>query len=114
MNNALETIKTQLTHHKIVLYMKGTPVFPQCGFSARAVQILKNALQGKPVQPDDVCYVNVLEDNDIREAIKQYGQWPTIPQLYIQGELVGGSDIVAEMQQSGELGQLLDAAFQER
>src|SRR5262245_7303239 len=98
-------IKDQLKSHKIVLYMKGTAIFPQCGFSARAVGILKEYLN-KPesgVTDKDVLYVNVLEDPGIREGIKAYGQWPTIPQLYVNGELVGGSDIMMELHNKGEL-----------
>jgi monothiol glutaredoxin len=85
-----------LTDNKIVLFMKGTPSFPQCGFSARAVAILKEL---------DVNFesVNILEDQEIREGIKVYGNWPTIPQLYVNKELIGGSDIMLEMYQSGEL-----------
>jgi monothiol glutaredoxin len=83
-----------------MLFMKGTPLFPQCGFSARVVQILKHA--GVPFSS-----VNVLEDQGIREGIKQFSSWPTIPQLYVKGEFVGGCDIVTEMYQSGELQALL-------
>lgn len=100
--NVNDRIKEQLNNHKIVLYMKGTAVFPQCGFSARAVSLLKNCFEELNQTPD-VLYVNVLEDHEIREGIKQYGQWPTIPQLYIKGELVGGSDIMADLHNRGEL-----------
>jgi monothiol glutaredoxin len=79
-----------------MLYMKGTPVFPQCGFSARVVQILTH--MGVPFNS-----ANVLEDDALRDGIKQFSQWPTIPQLYVKGEFVGGCDIVSEMYQSGEL-----------
>ncbi len=89
-------IDNLLNENKIVLFMKGTPSFPQCGFSARAVAIL-NELEA------NFSSVNVLEDEEIRQGIKEYGQWPTIPQLYINKELVGGSDILMEMYQSGEL-----------
>ncbi len=109
MNNVAERIKQQLSDHAIVLYMKGTPVFPQCGFSAKAVGILKECLKTTKLSTDNVLYVNVLEDDSIREGIKQYGQWPTIPQLYIQGELVGGSDILAELQTTGELEKMIQA-----
>jgi monothiol glutaredoxin len=96
-----QRIKEQVTTHKVVLYMKGSPQFPQCGFSANAVGIL-NALGVK-----DFFSVDVLQDPDIRQGIKEYANWPTIPQLYIKGEFVGGSDIMTEMYQSGELKQML-------
>ena len=83
--------------HKVVLFMKGTAQFPQCGFSGRAVQVLKAA------GAKEVMTVNVLEDEAIRQGIKAYANWPTIPQLYIGGEFVGGSDIMMEMYESGEL-----------
>jgi len=95
-------IHEQVTTHPVVLYMKGSPQFPQCGFSAKAVGIL-NALGVK-----DFFSVDVLQDPDIRQGIKDYANWPTIPQLYIKGDFVGGSDIMTEMYQSGELKQLLD------
>jgi monothiol glutaredoxin len=94
-------IHEQVTAHPVVLYMKGSPQFPQCGFSANAVGIL-NALGVK-----EVFTVDVLQDPEIRNGIKEYANWPTIPQLYIKGEFVGGSDIMTEMYQSGELKQLL-------
>jgi monothiol glutaredoxin len=87
--------------HRVVLFMKGTAQFPMCGFSGRAIQILKAC------GVDDLATVNVLEDDAVRQGIKDYAQWPTIPQLYVQGEFVGGSDIMMEMYQSGELQQLL-------
>ena len=96
-------IRDQVTGHPVVLYMKGTPQFPQCGFSATAVQILKACGVG------DFFSVDVLENQDIREGIKQYANWPTIPQLYIQGQFVGGADIMRELYQSGELQKLLGA-----
>ena len=99
-----QRIHEQVTGHPVVLYMKGTPQMPQCGFSAAAVQILK--LSGVT----DLFSVNVLADEDIRQGIKQYANWPTIPQLYIKGEFVGGSDIMREMYESGELKQVLNAA----
>ena len=86
---------------RVVLFMKGTAQFPQCGFSGRAIQVLK-ASGVKELQT-----VNVLEDEEIRQGIKEYANWPTIPQLYIDGEFVGGSDIMMEMYQSGELQQLI-------
>lgn len=108
----IDKIKEQLQNHAVVLYMKGTANFPQCGFSANAVGILQECLQ--QCQPDfaenNVLYVNVLEDSEIREGIKQYGQWPTIPQLYIKGELIGGSDIMTELHKQGELEKLIAAA----
>ena len=94
-------IHEQVTTHPVVLYMKGNPTFPQCGFSANAIRIL-NALG---VQ--ELYTVDVLQDADIRQGIKDYANWPTIPQLYIKGEFVGGSDIMAEMYQSGELKTML-------
>lgn len=98
-----ELIKQQVTGNTIVLYMKGTPQLPQCGFSANAVQILKAC------GVSDLFTVNVLEEPEIRQGIKEYANWPTIPQLYIKGEFVGGSDIMREMYQSGELQKLLQA-----
>ena len=97
-----ERIKQQVTGNRVVLYMKGTPQAPQCGFSALAVQVL-NACGVK-----DFATVNVLADQEIREGIKHYANWPTIPQLYVNGEFVGGSDIMREMYQSGELQKLLE------
>lgn len=98
-----QRIKQQVESHPVVLYMKGTPQFPQCGFSASVVQVL-SACGVK-----DLHTVNVLEDADIRQGIKDFANWPTIPQLYIKGEFVGGADIVREMYQSGELQKLLNA-----
>ena len=102
-----QIIKEQVTRNPVVLYMKGTPQMPQCGFSALAVQVL-NAC-GVP----DFLSVNVLEEPEIRQGIKEYGNWPTIPQLYVNGEFVGGSDILREMYQSGELRKVLEAAKQQ-
>src|ERR671931_953569 len=102
--DAKQRIKDQVTSNRVVLYMKGTPQFPQCGFSALAVQVL-NACG---VQ--DFASVNVLADPEIRQGIKEYVNWPTIPQLYVNGEFVGGSDIMREMYQSGELRKLLEQA----
>jgi monothiol glutaredoxin len=96
-----QRIKEQVTGHPVVLYMKGTPQFPQCGFSAAAVQIL-NACGAQ-----EVFTVDVLQDQEIRQGIKAFANWPTIPQLYVRGEFVGGSDIMREMYQSGELQKLL-------
>jgi monothiol glutaredoxin len=96
-----DVIKEQVTKNRVVLYMKGTPDFPQCGFSANAVGILRAC------GVNELFTVNVLEDPDIRQGIKDYANWPTIPQLYVNGEFVGGSDILTEMYQSGELKALL-------
>jgi monothiol glutaredoxin len=98
-----ERIKQQVTGNPVVLYMKGTPQFPQCGFSANAVQILRAC------GVKNFLTVNVLEEPEIRQGIKEYASWPTIPQLYVKGEFVGGSDIMREMYQSGELQKLLQA-----
>jgi monothiol glutaredoxin len=96
-----DVIKKQVAGNKVVLYMKGTPDFPQCGFSANAIGILRACGVNDPFT------VNVLENPDIRQGIKEYANWPTIPQLYVNGEFVGGSDIMTEMYQSGELKKLL-------
>ncbi len=97
-------IEEQLNAHNILLYMKGSPDFPQCGFSGQAVAAL-NAVGHR------YSYVNIFEDPEIREGLKVYSNWPTFPQLYVKGELIGGSDIVIEMYQSGELKELLDGAM---
>ena len=102
--NVQEKIRNQVTTNSIVLYMKGTPQSPQCGFSGATVQIL----QACGVQ--NFTAVNVLADPEIRDGIKAYANWPTIPQLYIKGELVGGADIVREMYQQGELQKLINSA----
>lgn len=99
----LDKIKQQIANNSVLLYMKGTPQFPMCGFSGRVVQILK-ALKTK------FSYVNILENPDIRSELPKYAQWPTFPQLYINGELIGGCDIVTEMQDKNELLPLLEAA----
>ena len=96
-----DVIKDQVTKNRVVLYMKGTPDFPQCGFSANAVGILRAC------GAQEIFTVNVLEEPEIRQGIKDFANWPTIPQLYINGEFVGGSDIMTEMYQSGELRKLL-------
>ena len=98
-----ERIKEQLGSFPVLLYMKGTPDFPQCGFSAQTVGALK-ALGTR------FAFVNILEDPELREGLKVYSNWPTFPQLYINGELIGGSDIAIEMYESGELKELVDAA----
>ena len=101
-----QRIKEQVTGNRVVLYMKGTPQMPQCGFSALACQVLSAC----GVQ--DLYTVNVLADAEIRQGIKEYANWPTIPQLYVNGEFVGGSDILREMYQSGELQKLLEGISQ--
>lgn len=93
----LEVIKKQVEENPIVLYMKGTAQFPQCGFSAKAVSILQAC------GAEQFLTVNVLEDPDIRQGIKDFSHWPTIPQLYVKGQFIGGSDIMTEMYESGEL-----------
>ncbi len=95
-----QRIQEQLKSNSVVLYMKGTPDFPQCGFSAAAVRTLEAC-------GASFAYVNIFEDPELREALKRYSNWPTYPQLYVKGELVGGSDILNEMYQKGELLQLL-------
>jgi len=95
-----ERIEEQLESNQVMLYMKGSPDFPQCGFSGQTVAALKTI--GKPFS-----YVNIFEDPEIREGLKQYSNWPTFPQLYVKGELIGGCDIVMEMFESGELQNLL-------
>ena len=99
-NPAIEKIQAEITENPVMLYMKGNAMFPQCGFSARVVQILTHL--GVPFKT-----ANVLEDAGLRDGIKQFSNWPTIPQLYVKGEFVGGCDIVTEMFQSGELATLL-------
>jgi monothiol glutaredoxin len=99
--NTQETIKQQVTTHPVVLYMKGSPEAPQCGFSAHAVKVL-NACG-----VDNLFAVDVLSQPEIRQGIKDYSSWPTIPQLYVNGEFIGGSDIMTEMYESGELQELL-------
>ena len=99
-----DTIREQVTSHPVVLYMKGSPQMPMCGFSATATQLLK--MNGA----EDVFTVDVLQDPEIRDGIKRFANWPTIPQLYVNGEFVGGCDIMREMHQSGELQKLLAGA----
>ena len=96
-----ERIQTEVDANDVLLFMKGTPVFPQCGFSAAVIQVLSH-LQVK------FSSINVLEDPDIRNGIKQYSDWPTIPQLYVKGEFVGGCDIIREMYETGELKTFLE------
>jgi monothiol glutaredoxin len=103
MSNVQQRIDELVKGNRVVLFMKGNPTFPQCGFSGRAIQILKAC------GVTDLKTVNVLEDDEIRQGIKEYANWPTIPQLYVKGEFVGGSDIMMEMYQAGELQQTLAA-----
>ncbi len=98
--NVTEKIKDQLENNPVILYMKGTPDFPQCGFSAQTVQVL-NACDAQ------FTSVNILEDPELREGLKMYSSWPTYPQLYIDGELVGGCDIVTNLYQQGQLQKML-------
>ena len=97
-----DIIQNQISSHKVVLYMKGSPQFPQCGFSSNAVQLLKSC------GISDFYTIDVLQNPEIRQGIKEFSNWPTIPQLYIKGEFIGGSDIMREMFQSGELQSLLE------
>ncbi len=103
MSDAQQRIDELVKSNEILLFMKGTASFPQCGFSGRAIQILKAC----GVDTKTIKTVNVLEDDGIRQGIKEYSSWPTIPQLYIKGEFIGGSDIMTEMFQNGELQQVL-------
>lgn len=99
--DAIERIKDQLGSHAVVLYMKGTPDFPQCGFSAQTVQVIKEC----GVQ---FMYINIFEDQEVREALKEYSNWPTYPQLYVNAELVGGCDIIMDLHSKGELKAMLE------
>jgi monothiol glutaredoxin len=103
MNDVQQRIADLVQQNRVVLFMKGTAQFPMCGFSGRAIQILKAC------NVSDLMTVNVLEDEGIRQGIKDFANWPTIPQLYVNGEFVGGSDIMMEMYQAGELQQVLTA-----
>lgn len=103
MSDVQKRIDDLVKSHKVVLFMKGTAQFPMCGFSGRAIQILKAC------GASGVTTVNVLEDDEVRQGIKAYANWPTIPQLYVNGEFVGGSDILMEMHEAGELKPLLTA-----
>ena len=103
MNDDQKRIDDLVKNNRVVLFMKGTADFPMCGFSGRAMQILKAC------SVEDLTTVNVLEDEGVRQGIKEYANWPTIPQLYVKGEFVGGSDIMMEMYQAGELQALLSA-----
>lgn len=101
--DVLERIKEQVENNPVVLYMKGTPQQPMCGFSARAAQVLQAC-------GAEFGYVNVLADRDIFENLPRFADWPTFPQLYVKGELIGGSDIMIELYQKGELQQMLEGA----
>lgn len=101
----LDRIREQVTNNNIVLYMKGTPQFPQCGFSSRAAQVLQAC------GVNDFLAVNVLADPEIFENLKYYANWPTFPQLYVKGELIGGCDIMVDMYQKGEIQPLLTQAM---
>lgn len=103
--DVIERIKRQIASHPVVLYMKGTPDFPMCGFSSQVSQALKAC-------GAEFVYVNVLDDPEAREEIKRYSNWPTFPQLYVNGELVGGCDIIMDMYRSGELTRTLSSAGQ--
>jgi monothiol glutaredoxin len=108
MSDVQQRIDQLVKGNDVVLFMKGNAAFPMCGFSGRAVQILKAC----GVDPRQLATVNVLEDDEIRQGIKEYSNWPTIPQLYVKGEFVGGSDIMMEMYQNGELQQVLGTPAQ--
>ena len=101
--DVVEKIKSELTSSPVVLFMKGTPDFPQCGFSAQTVAALRAV-------GDDFKHINIFEEPEMREALKRYSNWPTYPQLYVNGELLGGCDIALEMYRSGELKKLLSEA----
>ena len=105
MDNVQTQIDQLVKNHDVVLFMKGDANFPQCGFSGRAIQVLK----ASGVDVKGLKTVNVLEEPEIRQGIKEYSNWPTIPQLYVKGEFIGGSDIMMEMFESGELTQVLKA-----
>ena len=101
--DALERIKKQVSENPVIVYMKGNPDFPQCGFSARTVQALKECAV-------PFSYVNIYEDEEVYRALPQFANWPTFPQLYVKGELVGGCDITLDLYESGELKKMLDEA----
>ncbi len=103
MSDTQQRIDELVKNNEVLLFMKGNASFPQCGFSGRAIQILKAC----GVDPKSIKTVNVLEDDEIRAGIKDYSNWPTIPQLYVKGEFIGGSDIMMEMYENGELQQAL-------
>ena len=101
MSDVQSWIKETVTGHPVVLFMKGTAQFPQCGFSGRVIELLKAS------GVEDLVTINVLEDEEVRQGIKDFSNWPTVPQLYVRGEFIGGADIVGEMHESGELKTLL-------
>ena len=103
MSDVQSWIQETVTQNPVVLFMKGTSQFPQCGFSGRAIQLLKAS------GVENIVTINVLDDADVRQGIKEFSNWPTVPQLYVKGEFVGGSDIMNEMFESGELQTLLKA-----
>ncbi len=103
MSEVVERIEQQINSHPVVLFMKGTPDFPMCGFSGQVCQALKNC-------GVEFGFVNILEDQEVREELKAYSNWPTYPQLYVKGELVGGCDIIVQMYESGELKPMLEQA----
>lgn len=105
--DALERIKKQVTDNPVILYMKGTPDFPQCGFSARTVQALKACNV-------EFAFVNIFEDQEVYKALPKFANWPTFPQLYVKGELVGGCDITLDLYQSGQLQKMLKEAVAEK
>ncbi|GGH51147.1 glutaredoxin [Comamonas phosphati] len=105
MSNTQQRLADLVKNNDILLFMKGNASFPMCGFSGRAIQILKAC----GVDPKAIATVNVLDDQEVRQGIKEFSNWPTIPQLYLHGEFIGGSDIMMEMYESGELQQLLAA-----
>ncbi|MBM3374808.1 MAG: Grx4 family monothiol glutaredoxin [Betaproteobacteria bacterium] len=102
--DAKDFVHQTVTENAVVLFMKGTAQFPQCGFSGRAIQLLRSC------GVTQVATVNVLEDESVRQAVKDYANWPTIPQLYVKGEFIGGADIMGEMHESGELAKLFQEA----
>ncbi|MBX9960534.1 MAG: Grx4 family monothiol glutaredoxin [Burkholderiaceae bacterium] len=106
MSDTQQRIAELVKNNEILLFMKGSASFPMCGFSGRAIQILK----ASGVDPKSVATVNVLEDDEIRQGIKEFSNWPTIPQLYVKGEFIGGSDIMMEMYENGELQKVLGKA----
>ena len=101
MSDVQSWIKETVTGHPVVLFMKGTAQFPQCGFSGRVIELLKAS------GVEDLVTVNVLDDEEVRQGIKDFSNWPTVPQLYVKGEFIGGADIIGEMHESGELKTLL-------
>ncbi|MFZ1181044.1 MAG: Grx4 family monothiol glutaredoxin [Herbaspirillum sp.] len=103
MSEVQSWIRETVTRNPVVLFMKGTAQFPQCGFSGKAIQLLKAS------GAENIVTINVLENTDVRQGIKEYSNWPTIPQLYVDGEFIGGSDIMSEMFESGELQSLFKA-----